>query len=110
MTRKNTNQSTMYLDGSDLPLFSGCAQTATIDTFVASEVGGQDSLFAPACGTCLDTGKVDNRPCICQAGDQYRQPHTNEQGQDLSKHVWNMTLENFSTWAQIARSKNGQVH
>ena len=54
----------------DLPLFSQTAQTGYVDTYIAHEVQSQSS-FAE-CSVCLDTGKVDDKPCWCRAGDKHR--------------------------------------
>lgn len=68
-------QSTMFADDSDLPLFSGVAMTAKTKT-PTSPAGQQPTLFN--CPVCHDTGKIvmparrgkatKTRRCWCPAG------------------------------------------
>jgi len=55
----------------DLPLFSQTAQTGYVDRYIGHEVQSQAS-FAK-CAVCLDTGKVGDKACWCEAGDKVRE-------------------------------------
>ena len=60
----------MFNDGADLPLFSRVAQRAPTQQMNQAPVGCQTSFAR--CGTCLDTGIIDNQFCWCSAGQQAR--------------------------------------
>ena len=67
MTKK---QATMF-SSEDLPLFSGTVPTVTVKSSKPAPKATQ-ATFA-ACRVCLDTGKVGDKFCTCQAGQDARQ-------------------------------------
>lgn len=71
---KKTIQLTMFSEGEDLPLFSGTpgqsSRSGGLSTFETH--GRQDPLPAFGCRLCLDSGVVDGRLCVCEAGRRVR--------------------------------------
>jgi len=61
---KDTTQLTMF-SHEDLPLFSGTALDAKVKAFIPKAAHRQGSLAE--CSICLDTGRVDGKPCWCKA-------------------------------------------
>jgi hypothetical protein len=66
MKRTGTNQSRMFDDGADLPLFSGTPANARDGAFTPAAAAPKQASFA-ACPVCLDTGSAGGRPCWCVA-------------------------------------------
>lgn len=62
-----TQQPTMFESGEDLPLFSGTVQTVTIESAPTHNRPAEQTSFAQ-CPLCLDTGKVGDQCCWCDAG------------------------------------------
>lgn len=61
----------MFLEGEDLPLFSGTAQRAPDERFEQHDAWRQSSMAE--CAVCLDTGRVDGKYCTCSAGRRERE-------------------------------------
>jgi hypothetical protein len=59
-------QLSLFTTGEDTPLFSGTPIKADLSTYQPVEHIPQTSLAH--CKTCLDTGKIGNRYCMCKAG------------------------------------------
>ena len=66
MKRTSPNQTRLFDDGADLPLFSGTASKASDGAFTPATASPRQASFA-SCPACLDTGTADGRPCWCAA-------------------------------------------
>jgi hypothetical protein len=65
MTKQKPTQLSMFPDGADLPLFSGTPMRAHTDSYTPKPHVAQSS-FAQ-CRVCLDTGRVGETFCTCDA-------------------------------------------
>lgn len=69
-------QSSMFMQGEDLPLFSGTAQSVRLEVFKPLAQARQ--LHMGECPLCEDTGTMHLYPgsgakfCYCEAGDKAR--------------------------------------
>ena len=59
-------QLSMWTQGEDLPLFSGTAQRAAVETFQPAPEVVQETWAT--CRACKDTGRIGRRFCNCEAG------------------------------------------
>ena len=74
------DQSHMFPEGADLPLFSGTVQEGKVEVFEPEPVPQSERLFK--CSVCMDTGRVVVKtghwfirkyyPCWCEAGQRIK--------------------------------------
>ena len=93
-----TGQMSLFDDTDTLPLFSGTAVRVTIEENDAPTTSAQQMTFSK-CPTCHDTGKVGDRYCWCQAGQDARKLDA-----EMTK-----TQQQASLYARSCRKMNGRA-